>query len=628
LLHRAARLAARIPGAELHAVHVLTGRRAPRGTEPDVNRLRELAVSVSATYQQVIGTDVAPALLAVAGAEHATQLLVGADDEGTAGRALPGRGPLAARAGSGVARIVRGLRGGSGTAARLVALAAGLASGLGVHVVSTAPGTRSAAMPPSRPGLPRWRRVSGFALAGLLPGALTAGLLAAGPWVGLAGVSLSFLLGVVVTALVGGLGPAVLSAVVGSTLLNYWFIPPTRTFRVAEPHNVITLIVFVLVAVLVSAVVQRAATLATRAARASAEARSLAVMAGGVLRGEEALPTLLEHVRTAFGMTSAALLERGPDAWRVLHSQGPMAPRAPAEADVTVPAGENLVLGLSGRTLAATDRALLRAFAAHAEGLLERDRLARAAAVAAKLEATERLRDALLAAVGHDLRTPLASATAAVSSLRAGDVHWSDSEGQELLATAEESLQRLARLVADLLDLSRLRAGVLTVTPSVVWLDEVIPPALDELGEPARAVDLRLADDLPPVLADPALLTRVLVNVMANALRHGPEGVPPALTASASGDRVEVRIIDRGPGVPSQDRERIFTPFQRLGDTGNRTGLGLGLALSRGLAEAMDGVLEPEDTPGGGLTMVLTLPAADGRGQGAPARHQGTEGQE
>ncbi|MFZ0160879.1 MAG: ATP-binding protein, partial [Kineosporiaceae bacterium] len=222
----------------------------------------------------------------------------------------------------------------------------------------------------------------------------------------------------------------------------------------------------------------------------------------------------------------------------------------------------------------------------------------------------EHLRDALLAAVGHDLRSPLASATAAVSSLRSPDIQWSGQEREELLATAEESLGRLARLVADLLDLSRLRAGVLTVASEPVWLDEVIPPALDELGLAARDVRLNLPEDVPPVLADAALLTRALVNVTGNALRYSPEGRPPTVAASADGDRVQLRVIDRGPGIPSMDLQRVFTPFQRLGDTDNRAGLGLGLALSRGLVEAMGGTLEAEDTPGGGLTMVLTLPVA------------------
>jgi two-component system sensor histidine kinase KdpD len=197
-----------------------------------------------------------------------------------------------------------------------------------------------------------------------------------------------------------------------------------------------------------------------------------------------------------------------------------------------------------------------------------------------------------------------------VSSLQAADVDWSGPERRELLATAEESLTRLTRLVADLLDLSRLRAGVLTGGAEPVWRDDVIPPALDELGTPAGQVPLLLPDDLPPVLADAALLTRVMVNVIGNATRHAPPGNPPTVAASCSGDRVEVRVMDRGTGVSEPDKERIFLPFQRLGDTDNTTGLGLGLALSRGLVEAMEGTIGAEDTPGGGLTMVISLPAA------------------
>jgi len=473
-------------------------------------------------------------------------------------------------------------------------------------------------MPPLQVGLARRRQVLGFAVGIMLPMALSALLSVAGTWVGLAGDSLVLLLGVVLTALLGGLWPALVCAVVGSTLLNFYFIPPVHTFRVAEPHNVVTLVVFVLVAALVSTVVHRAASLAGRAARATAESRSLAAMASGVLRGQEALPTLLDHVRSAFGMTSASLLERiesppGPAQWRVVDSSGVPSPTRPAEADVTVPAGEELVLCLSGRTLASGDRRMLHAFATQARGMLERDRLARAAAQTARLEASERLRDALLAALGHDLRTPLASARAAVNSLQAPDVDWTGQERQELLVTAAESLRRLSHLVADLLDLSRLRAGALTVTAEPVWLDDLIPPALDEVeatdGKDAEHVRVDLADELPPVLADPALLARALVNVIGNALRHAP-GTASTVTARAVDDLVEVRVVDHGAGVADQDKDRIFVPFQRLGDSDNTTGLGLGLALSRGLVEAMNGRLEAEDTPGGGLTIVLRLPVA------------------
>lgn len=487
-----------------------------------------------------------------------------------------------------------------------------------------------------RTGLSRARVLGGLVLAVVLPALITLALTWAGTAVGLAGDALLLLIAVVVTALVGGLWPAVLSAVFGSTLLNYFFIPPVRTLQIADSHNIWTLVGFVLVGALVSTVVNRAAATAAAATRAAAEARTLAAVAEATLAGEEALPSLIEQLRSSFGMTSASLLvraeadaENGPGEggarWRVLHSCGADAPTRPDEADVQVPAGEDLVIAMAGRSLGASDRVILSAFAAQAQGLLERDRLARSAAVAARLEATERLRDALLAAVGHDLRTPLASARAAVSSLHSRDVSWSDQERDELLATAEESLERLGALVSDLLDLSRLKGGVLSVARQAVWLDELVPPALAELGPAAHAVSLRLPDDLPPAVGDAALITRVLVNIIDNALKHAPAAQAPLVSGSASPAGVELRVVDHGPGIPEPDRAHVFQPFQRLGDTDNRAGLGLGLALSRGFVEAMHGSLEPEPTPGGGLTMVLTLPmASDDRsaenGAGLPPR--------
>jgi two-component system sensor histidine kinase KdpD len=196
-----------------------------------------------------------------------------------------------------------------------------------------------------------------------------------------------------------------------------------------------------------------------------------------------------------------------------------------------------------------------------------------------------------------------------VSALRSDGVPWREPERAELLATADESLDRLTRLVENLLDLSRLQAGALAVFPQPVGLEDVLPAVLRELGPAGAGVDMTLEVDLPEVLADPGLLERILVNVASNALRHSPPGDPPKITASAYRDRVEVRVIDFGPGVPEQAWERIFVPFQRLGDRDNTVGVGLGLALSRGLAEAMSGTLAPEHTPGGGLTMVLSLPA-------------------
>jgi two-component system sensor histidine kinase KdpD len=235
------------------------------------------------------------------------------------------------------------------------------------------------------------------------------------------------------------------------------------------------------------------------------------------------------------------------------------------------------------------------------------------------------MRTALLTAVSHDLRTPLASAKAAVTSLRSPDIQWTDEDRDELLATADESLDRLARLVNNLLDMSRLQAGALSVFPRPAGLEEIVARALDDLGQPGQSVVVDIADSLPEVQVDPAILERVVVNLTSNAIRYSPAGRPPLLTASTLGGRVELRIADRGPGIPEPQRDSMFVPFQRLGDTDNTSGVGLGLALSRGLTEAMGGTLEPEETPGGGLTMVVSLPAAappDGPSPAEPGQRE------
>jgi two-component system sensor histidine kinase KdpD len=304
----------------------------------------------------------------------------------------------------------------------------------------------------------------------------------------------------------------------------------------------------------------------------------------------------------------------------VVASSGAEPRGRPADADVDVPVGEDLALVLRGRPLEAEDRRVLAAFGAQAAVVLRQRRLARAVAAAEPLAEVDRTRTALLAAVSHDLRSPLASAKAAVSALRSDGVPWREPERDELLATADESLDRLTRLVENLLDLSRLQAGALAVFPQPVGLEDVLPAVLRELGPAGAGVELTLEPDLPEVTADPGLLERILVNVASNALRHSPPGDPPRITGSAYLDRVEVRVIDFGPGVPEPDWDRIFVPFQRLGDRDTSVGVGLGLALSRGLAEAMGGSLEPENTPGGGLTMVLSLPAVPGVPTVAPVR--------
>lgn len=237
-------------------------------------------------------------------------------------------------------------------------------------------------------------------------------------------------------------------------------------------------------------------------------------------------------------------------------------------------------------------------------------RYAGKAAAARPVVEADRMRTVLLATVSHDLRTPLAAAQAAVSCLRSDDIQLTAEDQAELLAAADESLNQLTQLLASLLDVSRLQAGVLPVFPRPADLEEIIARCLGGSGPEAWPVMVRLPPGLPRVMVDPPIMERVIANLTANALRYSPSGSPPSLTASARGGRVILRVADYGPGVPEADRDRIFAAFHRLGDARSSIGVGLGLTVSRGLTEAMGGTLEPEETPGGGLTMAVSVPAA------------------
>jgi two-component system, OmpR family, sensor histidine kinase KdpD len=594
LIRRAARIAARSSGGDLLAVHItksdgLTGANPARLAEQ-----RRLVESLGGTYHQIVGDDVPDALLTFARGENATQLVLGVSRRNWLSALLTGPGVSN--------RTIRG------------------SGDIDVHMVTHAQMGRGRGLPRARGGLPLRRRLAGYALAVALAPLLTLFLASFRGGINLTSDVLFFLVAVIAVALVGGFVPALLEAVAGSLLLNYYFTPPVHQWTIAQANNALALGIFVVVGLVVSSVVDGAARRSKQAARANAESETLVTAAGSVLRGQQALTAVLDRAREAFGMESVTLLEcasapgggtRGPvTGWRPVATSGAPALARPEDADVDVPVTDSLTLALRGRTLPASDRRVLGAFAAYAAAALEQQRLAAEAEAARPIAEADRMRTALLAAVSHDLRTPLASAKAAVTSLRSRDVQWDQQDQDELLATADESLDRLAHLVDNLLDIARLQAGALSVFPRPADLEEIVSRSLDDLGPAAGQVIVEMPATLPEVRVDPAILERVIANVTANALRYSPPGSPPLLTASALGDRVELRIVDRGPGIPEADRDRVFVPFQRLGDTDNTTGVGLGLALSRGLTEAMGGTLEPEDTPGGGLTMSVSLPAA------------------
>jgi two-component system sensor histidine kinase KdpD len=602
LIRRAARIAARTKGADLLAVHVARSDGLSGGDPAHLSRQRVLVEDLGGTYHQVVGTDIPEALLAFARGVNATQLVLGASRRGRWTQILsPGVGvTTTAESGS-----------------------------IDVHLVTHEETARRwrIAKGRYRPWQNRWRglslgrRASGFILSLAALPLLTAFLLAFDGDVSFSTDILAFLLLVVAVALLGGLLPAVLAAVGGFLLLNYFFTQPLRTFTVAEQENLLALFAFLVVAVSLSTVVDVAARRTWEASQARAEASTLFTLAGSVLRGSRPLPALLEQVREAFAFDAVTLLERrpealaGPDlehtnqAWEVVACVGNPICLAPGDGDAEVHVDDTYTLVLSGHPLAAQDRRVLEAFAAQATIASRQERLEEAAATAGSLAEVDRLRTALLSAVSHDLRTPLASAKAAVGTLRMSDLALSEEDRAELLATAEESLDRLSGLVENLLDMSRLQAGALALAIQPIDVADVISGAVTSLGPAGTDVVIQVPEDTPEVAADPALLERAIANLVQNALRHSPPGAPPEITASAYGTAAEIRVIDCGPGIPETDWDQIFLPFQRLGDRDNTSGVGLGLALSRGLVEAMSGTLRPEETPGGGLTMTISLPA-------------------
>jgi len=597
LIRRAARIAARSSGGDLLALHITKSDGLTGANPANLARQRHLVESLGGTYHQVVGDDISESLLTFARAENATQLVLGASRRSWV---------LALLTGPGIgARTIRG----SGP--------------IDVHIVThSQAGRRWGILPRYRGGITRTRQIAGWLAAAALAPLLTFVLALNRSGINLTSDVLAFLVAVIAVAVVGGFLPALAEAIVGSLLLNYYFTPPIHQFTISQANNALALGVFVAVGLAVSWTVDTTARRTKQAVRANAESELLVTTAGSILRGQDAVEALLERTREAFGMQSACLLERqdsgattarGPAAgWTLVACAGEAPASRPEDAEVDIPVTDKLSLALTGRTLPASDRRALGAFAAYAAVALEQQRLTAEAEAAKPIAAADRMRTALLAAVSHDLRSPLASAKAAVTSLRSPDVHWDEEDTEELLATADESLDRLIRLVGNLLDMSRLQAGALSLFPRPAGLDEIVALALDDLGPVGRDITVEIPESLPAVSADPAILERVVVNLTENALRYSPAGKAPHLAASALGDRVELRVVDRGPGISDDDKDHVFVPFQRLGDTDNTTGVGLGLALSRGLTEAMGGTLTAEDTPGGGLTMTVSLPAAPG----------------
>jgi two-component system sensor histidine kinase KdpD len=397
-------------------------------------------------------------------------------------------------------------------------------------------------------------------------------------------VFLSFVVG---CALLGGRGPAVLAALLAGFSLNYWFTPPLHRLRIASAENVATIVIFLVVAISVSALVDLAARRAHQARVARTEADNLALLNRSALVDDD-VPRLLGVVAETLGFDAASL-----------------DPPGVVRDGTRFPLPDGWSLSVRGRLPDEAERRVLTAFAGHLALLRGRTELAREVDAARELELGNRVRTALLTAVSHDLRTPLAALKVALSTLRTPGVLWDEADRAELLGTAEEATDRLAAIVDDLLDMTRLESGGIRLSLEDVAVEDVLSRAAAGEG----SVALTMPDVLPAVRVDVALTDRVLANLVANALRHAG-GVVVDLVASAIDHAVEIRVVDHGRGVPDDLKERMFAPFERLGVSARGEGVGLGLTVAQGLAQAQDARVRAEDTPGGGLTMVLTLRAA------------------
>lgn len=603
VIRRAARMARRAHG-DLLGVYVRSddGLAGPSSDLLDTHR--RLLADLGGIYHELVGGDVATAVLHFASAENCTQVVLGASRRSRWNELVRG---------SVVNRIVAA----SGT--------------VDVHVITyeTPPGVPSRGRPPlRRSGRHRAvslrRQAAAWVTAVLCLPLLTLALVQARDALELSSVLLVYLLAVVTVAVIGGRLPSLAAAVGAFLLANWYFTPPFHRLSIADREHVLALGVFVAVALVVGGFVAAAARRSVEAGRARAEAGALARVAA-TLTQSDPLSSLVGHLRSTFALDAVAVLrDPGGDPgqpWVVEAASGERLPLRPADAGLTESLAPDVVLAAIGPDLTAEDRRVLKAFTAHLAAALEREALNEAARERDVLARADELRTALLQAVSHDLRTPLAAIKASASSLRQHDVEWEPEVVDEFLATIEDETDRLTRLVTNLLDVSRIQAGAVHASLRPVGVEEVVPVALAGLGPRSRCVDSELSETLPRVAADPALLERVVANLVSNGLAWSPAGQRVHVRADRHGDRVSLLVVDHGPGIPAAERQRVLRPFQRHGDGGhaNANGVGLGLAVADGFTRAMDGELRLEDTPGGGLTVVISLnvDAASGSDVGA-----------
>jgi two-component system, OmpR family, sensor histidine kinase KdpD len=588
-LRRAARMAARAHG-ELLGVHV----RAEDGlTYSDTSALaehRQLLTALGGRFIEVFGDDVAHTLVSVARDERATQIVLGASSRSRWAELLRG---------SVIGQVIRD------------------AGDIDVHVISAAEPPEPLTLPRSTLGaVSARRRVIGFGFSLLTLPLLTGLLLGAEPGLELSSLLLLYLTVTVVATAIGGGVVAVPTGVAAVALAIYFFTSPQRTFTIDDLETVIAVAVFTVVTAVTSWLVDRAARRSRAARRAGAESAAIARLTSALTASDDPLPSFVDDLVRTFDLDGAAVLAHQEDgSWRQVAAAGARSPQRLEEATDVVPIREDHVLALVGHHLLVDDRRVLAASAAQLALALTAQRLEARATEAAVEADRNRLRAALLSAVSHDLRTPLAAIKANASSLLQHDVAWAREDIDEFAQSIVEESDRLNTLITNLLDMSRLEADTVPLRVRPVGLDDVIPAVLHTLPFRHAPIVVDLPREMPVVMADPILLERIVVNLLDNALRWSPpeEKVTVRSTTTPTG-WVRLEVIDRGPGIPEYARERVFQPFQRGGDAPqDGKGLGLGLAVARGFARAVGGDVTLESNPGGGTVAVVSLPAAHDR---------------
>ncbi|MGW4351600.1 ATP-binding protein [Nocardia sp. NPDC004582] len=582
IVRRASRIAAK-SSAELIVLHIVRGDGLAGVSTQRLHRLRDLATGLDAELHTVTGEDVPTALLDFARQVNATQLVLGTSRRSRWARMID-----------------------EGIGATVVQDSGKIDVHMVTHEESNKGGFRWSAL------TRRERKLGSWSAALFVPSLICAITYF---WLDrlldLSGESALFFIGVIAVALLGGVAPAALSALLSGVLLNWFFTQPRYSLTIDQLDNFLTIVVLLLVAVAVAALVDVAAKRASEARKASRQAELLTLFAGSVLHGAN-LQDLLERARETYGQDAVSLVTDD----EVIASVGDQPPTRVGDAETAVEAGDDMHwLLLRGRAVTSGDRLVLGAVANQAAGLVQQKQLRAEASAAQAVMEADKLRRALLSAVSHDLRTPLAAAKAAVSSLRSDDVEFSPEDTAELLETIEESVDQLTALVGNLLDSSRLAVGVIKPRMRKVYLDEVVHHALMGMGTRGmrRTTMDRVKVDVGTIAvrADSGLLERVLANLIDNAARYSPKDSVVRVAAEQVGRRVAITVVDTGPGVPTGLEDQLFEPFQRLGDRDTSTGVGLGLSVVRGFVDAMGGAVHAEPTPGGGLTMVIDLPGGD-----------------